>query len=160
MPEFRHLQWDKVTYQPGRLEAKGYVNGKVVAHKVVETTGKPAAIKLTPDRNSLVADGQDTIPITVSVVDSRGRVVPTAGNKIHFDVSGAGSNAGVGNGDPSCHEPNQADYRSAFKGYCMVLARASRKEGTLQVTATSNGLTKASVQLRVKKAPAENTTSI
>lgn len=152
MPEFRHLKWDEVAYQPGRLEAKGYIHGQLAARTVVETTGAPAAIKLMPDRTRLTADGQDTVPITVIVVDSAGRVVPTADNKILFEFSGAGSNAGVGNGDPSCHEPNQANYRSAFMGYCMVLAQAARKAGSLRVTASAKGLSPASVRLRVEKA--------
>ena len=32
--------------------------------------------------------------------------VPVAQNKIHFTIEGAGSIIGVGNGDPSCHEPD------------------------------------------------------
>lgn len=151
MKAFRYLKWEEVTYQPGRLEARGYVNGQMVAQKIVETTGAPAAIKLMPDRTRLAADGQDTVPIAVAVVDASGRVVPTADNKISFEISGAGSNAGVGNGDPSCHEPNQAGYRSAFKGYCMVLAKADRRTGTLRVTASSAGLASASVRLAVEK---------
>jgi beta-galactosidase len=107
------------------------------------------AIKLTPDRTQLLADGQDTVPITVSVLDAAGRVVPTADNRISFEVSGAGINAGVGNGDPSCHEPSQADNRSAFKGYCMVLAQAGRSAGTIRLTARGDGLTPASVELVV-----------
>ena len=152
MPEFRHLQWDDVVYQPGRIETIGYINGQEAARKVVETTGAPVAIQLTPDRTRLTADGQDTVPIAVAVVDAAGRVVPTADNKIVFEISGAGANVGVGNGDPSCHEPNQANYRSAFKGYCMILAQAARTAGTIQVTASSDGLTGASVELVVQKA--------
>jgi beta-galactosidase len=150
MQKFRYLKWDDVVYAPGRLEAKGYTKGQLVAQKVVETTGEPAALKLLPDRTQLVADGQDTVPITVVVVDAAGRVVPTANQQVYFEVSGAGSNAGVGNGDPSCHEPNQANSRSAFMGFCMVLTQAGRKAGTLKVTASANGLTSASVQLMVK----------
>jgi beta-galactosidase len=147
MKAFRYLKWEQVAYQPGRLEAKGYIKGKLAAQKVVETTGVPAAIKLMPDRTRLVADGQDTVPIVVAVVDASGRVVPTANNRISFQISGAGSNAGVGNGDPSSHEPNQADSRSAFMGYCMVLAQAARTSGTLRVAATAEGLASASVRL-------------
>jgi len=43
---------------------------------------------------------------TVSAVDAQGRVVPLARNKVHFAVAGAGNIIGVGNGDPSCHEPD------------------------------------------------------
>lgn len=152
MRDFRHLRWEQVAYEPGRLEAVGYRDGLVVARDVVETTGAPAAIKLMPDRARLFADGQDTVPVAVAVVDARGRVVPTADNKIFFEISGAGTNSGVGNGDPSCHEPNQANYRSAFKGYCMVLARAARTPGAMHLKASANGLREASVRLVVVRA--------
>jgi len=43
---------------------------------------------------------------TVSAVDAQGRAVPVAQNKINFSLTGAGKIIGVGNGDPSCHEPD------------------------------------------------------
>jgi beta-galactosidase len=49
----------------------------------------------------------DVSVITVSVFDSQGRIVPVASNKIHFELNGPGKILGVGNGDPSCHEPDQ-----------------------------------------------------
>jgi beta-galactosidase len=39
-------------------------------------------------------------------VDAQGRAVPVAQNKINFSLEGAGKILGVGNGDPSCHEPD------------------------------------------------------
>ena len=98
----------------------------------------------------LRADGQDTVPIAVSVLDAAGRMVPIADNRVRFSVTGAGVNAGVGNGDPACLEPNQANYRSAFNGLCMVLVRANRTGGIIHVRAVSHELTSASVALLVK----------
>jgi beta-galactosidase len=43
---------------------------------------------------------------TVSALDAQGRVVPVSQNKIQFSIEGAGRIIGVGNGDPSCHEPD------------------------------------------------------
>jgi beta-galactosidase len=99
------LSW-KLKYAPGTLSAKGFNDGKVVAETKVETTGEPAAIQLVPDRATIRADGEDVSVLTVAVTDAQGRVVPTAGNKINFDLDGAGKILGVGNGDPSCHEPD------------------------------------------------------
>jgi beta-galactosidase len=104
------LLW-KVKYAPGTLSAKGFdAAGKVVAETKVETTGQPVAVKLTRDLTGLSAavkaDGEDLAVFTVSVVDAQGREVPTAQNKIGFDLAGAGRIIGVGNGDPSCHEPD------------------------------------------------------
>ena len=94
-------------YAPGTLSAKGYDDaGKVIAETKVETTGDAAKIILTPDRKTINADGQDVAVFAVSAVDAQGRVVPLAQNKINFAIEGAGKIIGVGNGDPSCHEPD------------------------------------------------------
>ena len=99
------LTW-KVKYAPGTLSAKGFNGGKLVAEQKVETTGAPASVQLTPNRSTISADGEDVSVITVSVTDAQGRIVPVASNLIQFAVSGAGKILGVGNGDPSCHEPD------------------------------------------------------
>ena len=100
------LTW-QVKYAPGTLSAKGYdATGKMIAETKVETTGNATQIQLTPDRKTINADGKDVSVFTVSAVDAQGRVVPVAQNNIHFSIEGAGRIIGVGNGDPSCHEPD------------------------------------------------------
>ena len=103
--KFDMVQWS-VPYKPGRLEAVAKKDGKEVARFAVETTGKPAVVRLTPDRTTIGADGADVAVFTVAALDSEGRVVPTAQNKINFELQGAGRIIGVGNGDPTCHEPD------------------------------------------------------
>jgi len=100
------LSW-QVKYEPGTLSAKGYdADGNVVAETKRETTGTPMRIELTPDRHTINADGDDVAVFTVAALDAQGRLVPTAQNKIGFSIEGAGKILGVGNGDPSCHEPD------------------------------------------------------
>jgi beta-galactosidase len=99
------LKW-RVKYAPGVLSAKGSKAGKVVVEKQVETTGAPAAVQLHPDRPAIDADGEDISIITVAVVDEQGRVVPVASNPISFELEGPGRILGVGNGNPSSHEPD------------------------------------------------------
>jgi beta-galactosidase len=89
------------------LFARGFRNGKEAAADLVETTGEPAVVLLSPDRASINADGEDVSVITVKVADSRGRTVPTALNEITFAIQGPGRIIGVGNGDPSSHEPDR-----------------------------------------------------
>jgi beta-galactosidase len=105
MPKLGHLAW-QVKYAPGTLIAKAYDNGKVTAQDKVETTGTPSMVTLDPDRAAIKADGEDLSLFTVSVTDAQGRIVPTASDKIHFELTGPGKIIGVGNGDPSCHEPD------------------------------------------------------
>ena len=105
MPRNSHLQWT-VPYASGTLMARGYQDGKLMAEEKVETTGPPAAIKLTPDRTTVNSDGEDLSILTVAVTDAQGRVVPVADNLVSFEISGNGKIIGVGNGDPSSHEPD------------------------------------------------------
>ncbi len=105
MKKNSELKW-KVKYAPGVLSAKGYNGGKLTAEARVETTGEPAAVRLTPDRATINADGEDVSVITVAVTDAQGRVAPVASNLVEFAIEGPGKIIGVGNGDPSCHEPD------------------------------------------------------
>jgi beta-galactosidase len=106
MKKNSHLEW-KVKYASGTLLARGYNGGKEVLIDKVETTGDPAAIRLTPHHATIKADGEDVAVVTVQVNDAQGRMVPTAGNPITFAITGPGKIIGVGNGDPSSHEPDQ-----------------------------------------------------
>jgi beta-galactosidase len=100
------LSW-QVKYAPGTLSAKGFDDaGNVIAETKVETTSDATQIQLTPDRGTIAADGGDVAVFTVAALDAQGRVAPLARDKIAFTIAGAGKIIGVGNGDPSCHEPD------------------------------------------------------
>ena len=86
------------------------------------------------------ANGEDIAPVAVAVVDANGHLVGNADNKVHFSLTGPGRIVGSGNGDPTCHEPNQADYHRAFYGHCMVVVQADRKPGMIRLTASARGL--------------------
>ena len=130
----KHLEWS-VIYEPGVLEARGTKDGKVVLTEKRETTGDPVAIRLTSDRTEINADGGDVAVLTVEVLDKEGRAIPTAGNKISFKVSGAGSLIGVGNGDPNCQESDKEPERSLFNGLAQVIVQSTRTPGTITVEA-------------------------
>ena len=101
-----HAEWE-VPYEPGVLRALGFKNGEEAVRTSVETTGPPVAVRLTSHRATLQSDGQDVSVLTAEVVDDQGRAVPTADHEVTFEAMGAGRICGVGNGDPSSHEPDQ-----------------------------------------------------
>ena len=151
MPQNGHLAWT-VPYAPGRLSARAFdAAGTLMAQDSVETTGAPAALSLSTDRTVLTADGEDLTMIEVDVRDAQGRIVPTAGSRVTFTLSGPGRIAGVGNGDPSCHEPDQASSRSAFHGKCLVIVGARDAPGDLALTAQAPGLKPATMRLSIKR---------
>lgn len=132
-----YLKWDNVTYETGMLTAKGYKNNTEVITKTICTTGAPYKInaQLYKDNISI----SDTAIINISVEDKDGNIVPTADNRISFEVSGNGSFIGCGNGNPGDHDSDFIPERRAFNGLCQVLIKAEDK-GTVKVELTSEGL--------------------
>jgi beta-galactosidase len=161
MKKYSHLEWS-VKYTPGTLRARGYKGGKEILTTKVETTGAPATVQLTPHRATIKADGADVSVITVRVADSQGRMVPTAANEITFTLSGPGKIIGVGNGDPSSHEPEQfleADgslasiwRRSLFNGFAQVIVQSTGQPGEVTVSANTADLPETRLTLPAKPA--------
>ena len=146
-----HLYW-AVKYEPGMMEARGSKGGRVVLTERRETTGEPVKMLLRPNRNEVAADGEDVVSFAVEVQDAKGRMVPTASNKIDFRLTGAGRILGVGNGDPSCREDDRpasmrAASRSAFNGLCMVFVQSTKEAGEVQMEASAVGLQTARVSI-------------
>ncbi|MBO9619601.1 MAG: DUF4982 domain-containing protein [Niabella sp.] len=144
-----------VPYRPGKLEAIGYnAHKKVVTRFSVETTGAAYALQLIPYKKALKNDGWDAMPVTVQVVDKKGRPVPTVNNNITFDVTGGATIIGVGNGDPLSHESEKGNQRSLFNGLAQLIIQSREgANGTVKITASTPGLRSATVSLPLTAVP-------
>lgn len=150
MPRNRHLTWS-VPYAPGKLEARGYDGGRRTARDIRETVGAPAAVVLTADRRMPQASGRDVVMIRAEVVDRKGRMVPDAANLLRFAVAGDAKVIGVGNGNPTSLEPDQASQRQAFAGLAQAIVRVGRGAGPIRVTATGEGLSGGTLTLMPRR---------
>ncbi len=139
---------------PGVLEARGARKGRTIEAKV-ETTGEPAAIHIDPDRTAIRADGEDVSVLNISILDAEGREVPVADNLVRFEVTKNGRVIGVGNGNPSSHEPDKcltgAWQRKAFNGKCQLILQSTLEPGTIEIKASADGLKTATVAIRAEK---------
>jgi len=138
VPHLGHVEW-KVKYEPGTIEARASKDGKVVLTEKRETTGPAATIKLTADRTTINADGEDVAVLKVEALDKEGRAVPTANNLLAFKVSGAGALIGVGNGDPNCPQSDKEPKRSLFNGLAQVIVQATKRPGEIRIEAVKEG---------------------
>lgn len=154
-----------IVFKPGKLEATSYDQaGNIVATATVATTGPASSLNLSLDKPvginglrysgpaaGIAGDGQDVALVRVEVIDSAGAVVPSAENNITFSVSGPGHIYGVGNGDPTDHDPDKATYRKAYKGLARVIvqSKASATPGSITFTATAVGLKTATLSIAV-----------
>lgn len=144
-----HVCW-RVTYQPGTVKVVTRKDGEVVAEQEMHTAGTPAAVRLTPDRTQLTADGRDLSFVTVEVVDKDGNLCPWAEDDIHFQVEGNAFIAGVDNGSQTSMERFKDNHRKAFYGKCLVVIQNNGKSGKARLTATADGLSTAHLQLKAR----------
>jgi beta-galactosidase len=136
-----------VPYAAGALKAVAVAGGKPMAESTLHSVGDPTRIRLTADRTSLRADGQDLSFIAVETVDSKGHAHPNAEHEVSFSLKGPGVIAAVGNGDLTSEEPYQGNQRKLFHGKALVVVRSARKGGVLTVAASAPGLQGATIQI-------------
>ena len=129
------LRWRDVRYQPGELKVVVYDNNGIKAgEQIVRTADKPAQLLLEPERNTIVADGNDLAYVTVSLVDKNGTICPDADDQLTFTVKGAGTFKAACNGDATSLEPFTQPTMKLFHGQLVVVLQASKQPGTITLT--------------------------
>lgn len=118
-----YAEWTAVPWEAGKLSAVAHDGtGKSLATADRYTNGHANQLQLSIDAPSpatgtgkaLLLDGHDAALIRASIVDAAGRVMHLATDNVTFTVvDGPGFVQGTGNGDPHCHEPNDAPWHSA-----------------------------------------------
>ena len=122
-----YLEWN-VPFSAGTLVAIAKdTNGNEITRDVIKTAANPKAVKLTPDRRIITADGKDLSYFLVEIEDQNGNLVPTASNLVNFQISGEGKIVGVDNGDANSLESYKANRRKAYSGKAMVIVQSTNK---------------------------------
>jgi beta-galactosidase len=143
--------WFDVAYKPGELKAVAYKDGKVIGETAVKTAGEPYSIKLTPDRNTIEASGDDLSYILMEAYDKNGNLCPLADNMINIEIKGPGEIAGVANGNPQSLDPFVSNYGKLFYGKAMLIVRSKEFEaGKIDIEATSKGLKPGKISVTTK----------
>ena len=149
-----HVAW-QVAWQPGELRAVGHHAKAGEITTQVATTGPAAVIYLFPDRDQLIADGNDLAVVTVQICDDNERPCPTADHAIAFEVEGPARIIGLGNGDPNSHEPDQPQNgvatRRLFNGLAQCILQTTQRAGRIRLRAATAGCESATVTLHTRR---------
>lgn len=129
-----------VSYAAGVLKAVGVENEKETGSFILQTAGNVSKIKLSADRQKLLANGQDLSFITIDITDNDGIIQPDAFNLLNFKIEGPGTIAGVANADMKDCGSYVANTRKAWHGRALVVVKSSQEAGDIKLTVTSNGL--------------------
>lgn len=140
------------SYSPGSIWAVGLdTDGRVMESRTIKTSGKPHALRLTPDKTTLRSDNQDISFIVAEVVDKEGNPVPDAEIPVVFSVSANATIVGSGSADLTSLEPYSSPETTTWKGRAIVAVKSGHKPGNIVLTAASPALQKATVRLHASK---------
>lgn len=131
-----------VPYQPGRLVAVGYRDGRAAGQWELRTAGKPAGVDVSLDRTQLRANGEDLAYITIALVDDNGTPAYNQSDdrQVNVRVVGAGELAGMGNGKPNDISSFQSGPWKTFHGRVVAVVRSALQAGPIEVQVDVNGL--------------------
>lgn len=137
----------KVPFEPGVLRVVGHFADGSECSEVLHTPADPAAVVLTSDKETLLADGRDIAFVEISTVDVNGIPVGNARNRIRVEVSGAGRLVGLDNGDSTDYDSYKGDNRRLFSGKLLAMVESTLEPGEITVRAYSEGLETAELRL-------------
>ncbi|HEX7632596.1 MAG TPA: DUF4982 domain-containing protein, partial [Lacunisphaera sp.] len=137
-----------VPYTPGTLRAVGVDAGHETETFTLATTGPAVALRLSNDRNTLYADGQDLAFVTIEAVDATGRVVPQANDSVTYTLTGPGIIAGIGSADVTTTESYRDNPRKIFQGRAILVIRTQGVAGEIILKATAPGLSLGTLSLK------------
>lgn len=137
----------KVPFEPGVLRVVGHFADSSECSEVLHTPSDPAAVVMTSDKETLLADGRDIAFVEISTVDVNGIPVGNARNLIRVEVSGAGRLVGLDNGDSTDYDSYKGDNRRLFSGKLLAMVESTLEPGEITVRAYSEGLENAELRL-------------
>ncbi len=143
----------RIDFAPGKLEALGSNQGKVVAHYELVTAGKPARVLLIADRPDLPYSPEEVMFVRATIVDAEGVRIPNASDVITFEGKGPAVIEAVDNGDLRWHSSFRAESCPAYDSQCAAILRANQPQGEITLTASAPGLARSSpVKIKVAQA--------
>lgn len=137
----------KVPFEPEVLRVVGHFADGSECSEVLHTPSDPAAVVMTSDKETLLADGRDIAFVEISTVDVNGIPVGNARNLIRVEVSGAGRLVGLDNGDSTDYDSYKGDNRRLFSGKLLAMVESTLEPGEITVRAYSEGLENAELRL-------------
>ncbi len=139
-----HLAHPPFTFQldaftPGQIEAKGYVNGKVVAQATQKTPDDAKAIKLWIDESGkkLQSGCNDIVFAYAAIVDENGTINPLAENNIKYSITGDAELIG-------------SNPINAEAGIATILLKAGENSGAINISASSEGLKSGNLEITIE----------
>ena len=140
-----------VPYKSGTLKAVEYDGTQEGASFTLTTPDAPTALRLTVDRQEICSDGNDLAYITIELVDAEGRVISDSQRKVSLSFSGDGTLLAAGNASPTDMVSFRSQTPTLFEGRALAVVKSSDNDGTISLSATTDGLTPQTIIIKTSK---------
>jgi len=130
----------EIEYQPGTLTAVSYTNGQEVSRQTLTTPGVISQIRLVPEREEIAADGNSLSYVVIELIDDQGNVMPFDDRLLKATVTGEGTLAALGTGEPVTAENYTTGEFTSRLGSCLAIIRSDTQSGEAILRIESQGL--------------------
>lgn len=135
-------------YVRGSVKAVGYIDGKQVAEHVIRTSDAPVKLTASVNHPQIASNCYELAYVQIGSLDRNGVNPWTAENPVKFTVEGPGELVAVDNGDLTNNYSYQGSELPLYRGGATAIIKAKPGcTGTIRVTASSPGLSPASVEI-------------
>ncbi len=144
----------QLTYKPGTLKAVAYdEDGHIIATDEQRSFGDASKILLKPNKDKLLANGEDLLFVEINTLDQEGIFVANSRSRVHVSVTGAGRLVGLDNGDSTDFDQYKGTSRRLFSGRLLAIIAAKTEPGDIQIEVTSPELETAVITIPAIEAP-------
>ncbi len=137
----------EVPYTPGELVAQNL--GKDKSKFTLKTTGAPAEIRLTADRQTIKSSRHDLSFISIEILDKDGHVLPDAAVPLTISCQGDATVI-AGNGSYDDMQSFRSLTPKTFRGRAQAIVQPNGSEGECTVTVGATGMKSQSVTITIK----------
>lgn len=146
----------QLPFEPGEITAKAYDSqGNEIASETRCSFGEARRITWSVDRKVLNADGKDLAFVEIGMEDENGHPVENADTRVFVRVEGAGSLAGLDNGDSTDVEEYKTTSRRLFSGKLLAVVAAGCQAGQIRVEIRAKDMEPAVITLEARDCPVQ-----
>lgn len=154
--ENRYTAVFEITYEKGELRAVSCgADQREISEARLVSTGRPAAVRLVPEKTELSADGESLAYVAVELVDDQGNVVPDAELSLTAEVTvSTGSHAaaylaGFGSDNPVTADNYTSGTCVSWQGRAMAIVRSGFAAGRVTLAVRGGNLAGDTIEIAV-----------
>ena len=138
----------ELTYEKGTLEAISWDKDVEISRDILHSAGEISAIRITPERTVLPADGQSLCYASIEFVDCNGNPISYAELEATAEITGKAALLAFGASRPATEDNYTVGKATSYRGKLLAVIRSGAESGDAVLTVKSAGIPDAILSLK------------